>query len=466
MSSDRLYAYTLSSSRSITCPNCEGPNSRKMTYCGHCAQKLPEHDFVKKKEKDDDEDEGEVPEKPQKVESEAHLLSSALAKLIDVQSAPRVETQKFDGEDATQWSRFWNGFLINTDRKSLEPEQKLQQLIQSLEGRAKRAILPFTGRTNVKKAYEDAKERLESRFGDGATVAFACLAKLTSGKPIGNNDAEKLEEFCIDLETVEMAYQNLGIESQLDDRSRIMELWDRLPSYMQNDWTKKEALLKKGETMKFTDFKAFCEVYNKQKNLPGYSTRRKAKSQGRAQDRQAVESQCRSVSAPTDPGSNGAGRGTLSSSDQRSRRLTCAACRKVGKEETHLLPTCSRFQQLSPRERMSLVFENKLCFLCLSYSNHSSRECRGEVKSCGVDGCRMNHHPLIHQEHIQWVERWKENKKKREESGSIPQASQTQQPRRSQQARSNAAQRNQDQLDEGFDDTSITTPDGIEETQE
>ena len=67
-------------------------------------------------------------------------------------------------------------------------------------------------------------------------------------------------------------------------------------------------------------------------------------------------------------------------------------CKLCSKE--HGLWQCSQFKALPVEKRWDKARELRVCFCCLS-SYHRSTTCR-RSRSCSIDGCRSNHHHLLH----------------------------------------------------------------------
>ena len=61
----------------------------------------------------------------------------------------------------------------------------------------------------------------------------------------------------------------------------------------------------------------------------------------------------------------------------------------------HGLSVYSRFRAMSPGEKLSFVWEKKLCFCCFD-GNCVASQCRAGVV-CGVEGCTEKHSKLLHQ---------------------------------------------------------------------
>jgi hypothetical protein len=60
----------------------------------------------------------------------------------------------------------------------------------------------------------------------------------------------------------------------------------------------------------------------------------------------------------------------------------------------HIIESCEEFLSRPPRERYKIAMEKGLCLGCLA-NDHETFEC-GQRILCQVDGCRREHHHLIH----------------------------------------------------------------------
>ena len=69
-------------------------------------------------------------------------------------------------------------------------------------------------------------------------------------------------------------------------------------------------------------------------------------------------------------------------------------CKKCNGQ--HKIDSCTKFKELSAKDRFNFAKEKRLCFGCLEES-HMSRNC-SKKKECGKDDCKKRHHPLLHQE--------------------------------------------------------------------
>ena len=60
----------------------------------------------------------------------------------------------------------------------------------------------------------------------------------------------------------------------------------------------------------------------------------------------------------------------------------------------HDITECSTYNEKNPRERMDLVMDNRVCWSCLR-TGHFHFDCFN-LRDCSTNGCRIPHHPTLH----------------------------------------------------------------------
>jgi len=82
--------------------------------------------------------------------------------------------------------------------------------------------------------------------------------------------------------------------------------------------------------------------------------------------------------------------GMVKHADQSKGRASCHFC----KTEGHEIWKCEKFKALHTDDRWKIAKDQALCFRCLS-NTHTGSLCR-RFRECGIDGCKSNHHRLLH----------------------------------------------------------------------
>jgi hypothetical protein len=71
----------------------------------------------------------------------------------------------------------------------------------------------------------------------------------------------------------------------------------------------------------------------------------------------------------------------------------CSCCKKA-----HLIPECPKFKSLSNQKQSTIIRRDRLCHHCLE-GPHFTRDCKTkEGRLCGIDGCELYHHRVLHRE--------------------------------------------------------------------
>ena len=71
----------------------------------------------------------------------------------------------------------------------------------------------------------------------------------------------------------------------------------------------------------------------------------------------------------------------------------CGICR-LCKTEGHAIWKCEKFNELHTDDEWKIAKDQALCFRCLS-NTHKGLSCR-RFRECGIDGCKSDHHCLLH----------------------------------------------------------------------
>ncbi len=69
----------------------------------------------------------------------------------------------------------------------------------------------------------------------------------------------------------------------------------------------------------------------------------------------------------------------------------CSCC-----TQAHLTPECPKFKSLSNQKQFTIIRRDKLCYHCIE-GPHPTKDCKkNEGKLCGIDGCKLYHHRVLH----------------------------------------------------------------------
>ncbi len=329
----------------------------------------------------------------------AEGIAQANRAILDGQQAPQLKLMKWDG-NPVKFQQFWNSFLQIVDCKKLDSANKLQQLYGALTGKAEVIARSYIGDEDPDTAYEECKKALKGRCGNATEVAIASLNAVTKGGQIANNDIEALEEFASNLRSIKISFKKLKKESELESNHRLVQLWDRLPLYMQRQWTKyvtNNLFEEEDYTPTFDEFYLFVQKQLLQQTLVGYNKDHRFESGDKKSKHTTAQSHEASFSYVE----------SMKSDESKAKKYpVCPACKKISNVERtdHPLKMCEKFETLPMLEKMKIIFDSHTCFNCLSHS-HSTRKCFSPKKACAVPDCKLSHHTLIHQGHVELIEK-------------------------------------------------------------
>ena len=278
----------------------------------------------------------------------------------------RLQIPKFDG-DKSKFEYFWAAFSAIVDDTDELPKYKMLRLKACLEGKAEEAIarLGFSG-----DAYEEAKITLKRKFGGNRRQIQAHLEDLRNMSPFQEEDVQDVEKFTENLVHTIVMLKEQSLWNELEPNSMLyLLLIEKIPESMLASYFRWSADKRKKETLEMLSEWMVEEAEYRVRALEtkeGMATSNKKKFRARKPQR------------------------SLTAIKGRSDR-SCACCDKFG----HGVWSCDKFKRESVRQRWILAKEKQLCFRCLS-NRHQGKDCP-RTQTCGLDGCKNNHHRLLHE---------------------------------------------------------------------
>ena len=231
--------------------------------------------------------------------------------------------------------------------------------------------------------YEEAKQILEAKFGGERRKLQAYMDQIEKMPPLRSNDVQSFEKFA---DLVPIAVVKLQAEG------RTGEL---------QDGALHSLLVKKFADSQVESYSHWLREHKQARSV--LSLRDWLKEEVRIRV-EAVEMAHRIAAEPAEVArasvkrvERGGGSRTLFSMDNDQRRKTLGPTTKppcVYCGGNHGVWSCRRFQSLGVDKRWDVAKDKRLCFRCLA-SNHEGRDCT-RARSCDINGCRRNHHYLLH----------------------------------------------------------------------
>ena len=291
------------------------------------------------------------------------------AKLMEL---PKIEIFKFTG-NPMDYTKFIKTFETNVESFTEDASRCLLLLIQHCEGEAKR-LIEFCLLLNPEEGYQKAKDILKQNFGRKNVIARAHIEKLHSESFIKEGDERGFVNLSHHLEECQLIFRRLNLESDINNFDTISKIAKRLPNASQNRWIRAASEIeRKGEDPNFGDFVKFVKCEAEVARSPYARVMSKIPKKAKFSTHMAR------LTEETKTGST------------HYNNTNCFMC-----SENHALESCSVFKAKPVSERITFMRQNRLCDNCCK-KGHISRYCYKD-KMCTVEGCRMKHHTLLHQE--------------------------------------------------------------------
>lgn len=311
---------------------------------------------------------------------------------------PTLNITKFNSHIDT-WFEFWCGYKHIHDDPCITDEQKLQYLLQNLEGPAHRFV---RGYPPVPGQYEKAWEALRNRYAPDHMLTEYYVRKLFMlmlGQVTGHKSLSLSELF----DEINTQVNNLGtLDIDLVQCSPfLLPLVEScLPDNILFDWNKAKNQHINGSTFYVNQPNNQVSIYDLLEFLEGLvqsttwtqSIRRDllqglefrsayetpvtaAALHNRTEEGAASQAPAITVAATSQAST------PTNSSGRRARRMTCIFCGK-----RHMNHDCNTAKTWPLEKKRKVIEEKKACFICL-VTGHPSRDCNAAV-SCILCGQR------------------------------------------------------------------------------
>ena len=188
--------------------------------------------------------------------SESMLLQQ---QMLEVLTLPKPQLMQFDG-DPLKFHLFLNLFDSAIHDTNISDAAKLNRLLDLCKGKALK-VVQSCALYHPSVGYPKARELLIKRFGNDFDIAESYVSKIVTGSQIGNNNVAALQDFCDDVRGCTETLRAMERLDEVDTRSRLVKLVQRLPYHLQTRWRKVavDQRIKKGTYPNIDDFLEFLE---------------------------------------------------------------------------------------------------------------------------------------------------------------------------------------------------------------
>uniref|UniRef100_A0A1B0DA29 Gag protein n=1 Tax=Phlebotomus papatasi TaxID=29031 RepID=A0A1B0DA29_PHLPP len=291
--------------------------------------------------------------------------SQNVAKLA-IRYAGLKELPKFSG-NIDEWANFYAQYVKTTSDGQFTSSENVTRLEKCLSGEARELVASLL---TVSGEAESIIEILKERFGHPRQQLQRLMQRAKQAEAPNDNKPISVVKFAAEVRNVAIILQALNEGRHIQDSTILNEFERKLTPIMKNMWA--EVIHANPDytmidLMKFVNMRAKLALAITPLDGEGPSTSRQKSDEEKR------------------PKFRGKGVFTVTSAG----RGKCAVC-----QDNHYTSECPEFKKMSPEQRFAKTSELNLCRSCLG-RNHRMYRCF-KRRECGVEGCRLSHHNLLH----------------------------------------------------------------------
>jgi transposase InsO family protein len=277
-----------------------------------------------------------------------------------------------------EWPAFYSAYQRTTATCGFSADENLIRLQKCLKGDAAKSVQSLmVSPLNV----PEIISTLQTRYGQPKYIIEAMTIKAKQLPAVREDKMESLIEFGTAVRNLTSTIKSLNCDAHLSNPTLLMEMERKLPNHMRLSWMQwlKKDVTRKEDLDYFSSWlkkkvDLACQlcppkfVEEKKPSTPSTGTSYQKKRVFAAADQQQEES----------------------TQEKKEPSFICYGCEKPG----HSISSCQKFQKASVPDRWKAVKKHTLCYSCLR-PGHPTTECRRK-NPCSIDGCKYNHHKLLH----------------------------------------------------------------------
>ena len=321
-------------------------------------------------------------------------LAQALQESMALTRLPVPEPSIFSG-DPLKFIEWSTSFKALIERRCLNSTDRLFYLQKYISGDAKSALEGSFYRKD-EQAYQEAWEKLNTRYGHSFVVQRAFREKLNRWPKIGAKEYVKLREFSDFLQSCSDAMPHVKGLQVLNDCEENQRMLVKLPDWVTSRWNRyvSEQLDQAKDYPGFGEFATFISKEARIACNPVSSLYALKRSDERANTfatsvKTAYTTRAMAQSSDADDSEFKDSREPKTTQEYDGSSVKCFCC-----GESHFIHKCQKLKGQPVSERKRFVLENKLCFACLR-KGHYSKDCRNRA-TCAL--CKRRHPTSLHED--------------------------------------------------------------------
>ncbi|XP_058448717.1 uncharacterized protein LOC131428686 [Malaya genurostris] len=284
------------------------------------------------------------------------------------------ELPVFNG-DPEEWPIWISNFERSTATCGFSLDENLIRLQRCLKGHALETV---RSRLLSPASVPHVIKTLQMRYGRPETLIRTLTEKIRTLASPKTNDMESIIEFGNAVDNLVEHLKNAKLHAHLNNPSLLHDLVSKLPVEYRLQWSAFKSSIQVVDLSAFGTFMSTI-VELAYEVVDDISTEKfsKAKQKDRAYLQTHTESRTLENSLKFEENTT-----------ERMHRKACPVCKFE-----HRIVDCTEFKSMTIEDRVMAVQQKSLCRMCLNY--HGKWPCK-TWKGCGIDGCRLRHHALLH----------------------------------------------------------------------
>ncbi|XP_045445582.1 uncharacterized protein LOC123653632 [Melitaea cinxia] len=303
-------------------------------------------------------------------------LANVLEKMIHSRPPPRQTSDlpPFNGS-IMEWLPFKAAMEDSTRLYKFSATENLLRLRNSLRGEAREIVLSqlYTA------THPDLiMKTLEMKYGRPEYIVDKAMEDLKRLPRVGSSSGE-LNELAVKLQNIVYTMKSVDRRGYLQNPLLIRDVMEKLSPHLISKWAEhaavnEERIARDNEITVLAEFlmaeadKLLRFTHTGRHGASGFLRRERPTTK-----RTVVKEKVFTTSEAT----------------REEQSVVCFRC----KSTNHYTPLCPQLKKLTTNEVWKWAKEQRLCFRCMK-RKHSRDTC--QAKLCGVDGCKMPHHAILH----------------------------------------------------------------------